>query len=69
MTLEQWSAQMVEELRASGFSVSMYHGFPLVAKPEGFEDGVRLLKLQLSMPVEKRIYAEGALIVPAGSPR
>jgi hypothetical protein len=68
MTLSEWTGIVVNELRDLGYDVSIYQGFPLVKRPTDWDAGVRLLKLRLSVAVDKRIYAEGMLIVPAGSP-
>lgn len=69
MTLQEWSAAVRAEFTAAGFEVSEYHGFPLVTCPADVESGVRLLKFRSQFPLDKRIYAEGMLLVPAGSPR
>lgn len=69
MTLQEWTAAVSAELKTAGFEVSEYQGFPLVKRPPLFEDGVKLLKLKLSLATDRRIYAEGMLFVPYGSPR
>jgi hypothetical protein len=68
MTLAEWTEIVVNELRELDYDVSIYQGFPLVKRPTDWDAGVRLLKLSLSVAVDKRIYAEGMLFVPAGSP-
>lgn len=68
MTLPEWTAKITEEAQAAGFQVTEYEGFPLIATPESFDDKYRFLKFKFSMSTDKRIYSEGILIVPAGSP-
>jgi hypothetical protein len=33
MTLEAWTAQIVQELTDAGYDVRVHHGFPLVQRP------------------------------------
>lgn len=66
MTLAEWTAQVTRDLSAAGYAVQEYQGFPLVKCPRTIAEGARLLKLQLSLPADRRIYAEGMLFVPAG---
>lgn len=66
MNLEQWTDTIKKEAADAGFSVSEYQGFPLIARPASMNDGVRLIKFKFSMPVTKKIYGEGMLLVPAG---
>jgi hypothetical protein len=68
MTLEQWTKDVKASLSAAGFDVSEYQGFPLVKRPPNWDDGLRLLKFEPCYPCAKRIYAEGMLFVPFGSP-
>jgi hypothetical protein len=68
MTLDQWTKDIKADLTAAGFEVTEYQGFPLVKRPARWDDGVRLLKFVPCYSCEKRIYAEGMLFVPAGSP-
>lgn len=63
MTLDEWKAQVISDLRAAGFTCGDYEGFPLVAFP-GMEKAQTLLELKFSVPTERRIYAEGMLFVP-----
>ena len=42
--------------RPSGFE-----GFPLVKRPEAWDDGIRLIKFGRTLTVHKRIYAEGMI--------
>lgn len=67
MQLPEWTATMMAECRAAGFEVSEYSGFPLVTRPADLVNGVRFLKHQFSMAVERSIYAEGCLLLPPGS--
>lgn len=66
MNLGEWRDAVVSELRAAGFSVSDYRGWPLVAHPGTMDDAVRFLKWvsPSGAPVCKTLYAEGALITP-----
>lgn len=65
---EQWARRVCDELRAAGFEVLEYAGFPLVLMPKTIVDTVRFLKFRCSVPISRRIYSEGCLIVPAGMP-
>jgi hypothetical protein len=67
MTLNQWSAEIVQKLRAAGFNPTIYHGFPLVKIPEAHHEIVRFLKLCQTVGADRRIYAEGCLFVPHGA--
>lgn len=70
MTLQEWTMIISAELKAEGFEVSEYQGFPLVKRPESIEEGVRLLKFHTKQfPADREIFAEGMLFVPAGSRR
>jgi hypothetical protein len=70
VTLPEWTASVIAELKAAGFEVSEYQGFPLVQRPESLEETVRLLKFETKhFPADRTIYAEGMLFVPAGSRR
>lgn len=68
MTLEEWSKATSEAVRAAGFEVEDYQGFPMVKTPAGFTEKVRLLDLDLPHGGTKRIYAQGVLITPGGGP-
>jgi hypothetical protein len=67
MTLQEWTAEVTSELRAAGFEVSEYQGFPLVKTPTSMSEGARFLKFHTSLAADRRIYSEGCLFVPAGS--
>jgi hypothetical protein len=67
MTLEEWTTAILTELRAAGFQPTTYQGFPLLKRPEGYWETIRLLKFHTSLPCDRRIYAEGMLFVPAGA--
>ncbi len=67
MKLPEWTAALITECRAAGFEVSEYRGFPLVQRPPDIINGVRFLKRQFSLRVERCIYAEGCLLLPPGS--
>jgi len=74
MTLAEWTATLMAECAAEGWTVRAYPGgdqtsFPLVTRPEGLAEGVRFLKHRFSLPVERSIYAEGCLLLPPGSQR
>ncbi len=69
MTLGEWTAAVIEELKAAGFDAREHQGFPLVQRPEDFQEGVRLLKFHTTLPADREIYAEGMIFVPAGSRR
>lgn len=68
MTLQEWTAAVTAELVAAGFEVSDYQGFPLVKTPESHTEKYRFLNFSTTMGASRRIYAEGVLFVPAGSP-
>jgi hypothetical protein len=68
VTLPEWTASVIAELKGEGFEVSEYQGFPLVKCPETHAEGVRLLKFKTKeFPADRTIYEEGMLFVPAGS--
>lgn len=67
MTLDEWTARIIDELKAAGFGASVYQGFPLVAMPSTHEEGVRFLKFKPTLAADRRIYSEGCLLVPAGA--
>jgi hypothetical protein len=68
MKLTQWTATVIANLKAAGFEVSEYQGFPLVNRPESLEETERLLNFSvIGFPADRTIYAEGMLFVPAGS--
>ena len=64
MTLEEWTAKIREDLKAAGFESEVYHGFPLVRSGPD----LKLIKFKASVSCDKRIYKEGMLFVPFGSP-
>jgi hypothetical protein len=64
MTLAEWAAEMRGALRQAGFTVEDRWGFPLVRTPETLEGKDRLLRLALPYRHEKRISADGVLVVP-----
>lgn len=64
MTYEQWCKTVIDELTAKGFKVGIYAGLPLVKELLNMAQRLTLLKLQLSVDIEKAIYAEGMLITP-----
>ena len=67
LSRKEWTSTVTGELKAAGFEVSEYAGFPLVKEPEQIEQSVRLLKFQTSLATERQIYAEGMLFLPAGA--
>ena len=67
-TFDEWTKQIIEDFRGAGFTVGSYLGFPLVEMPSVLAESVRLIKFHGSVSADKRIYAEGMLLVPAGSP-
>jgi hypothetical protein len=69
MTLQEWTAEVMAELKAAGFEVSEYQRFPFVKAPTSMQEGVRLLKFTTSLAADRTLYAEGMLFVPAGSAR
>jgi hypothetical protein len=72
MTLAEWTKTVTDELKAAGFEVAEYQGFPLV-KPsmsggiDGHLERVRLLKFTTTVACDRSIYAEGMIFLPAGS--
>lgn len=66
MTLQEWTAQIVDELKREGFDASQYQGFPLVKPEMSTRERVRLLKFATSLGAERHIYAEGMLFIPSG---
>lgn len=68
MTLAEWTAIVIAEVRAAGFECDEYEGFPLAPRPHTRADSVRLIKLDLSLRADRHIYAEGMLFTPAGLP-
>ena len=68
MTLQEWTTTMCDELKAGGFDVSEYQGFPLVKRPASIEDGVRLLEFHTTYAATRKIYSEGMLFIPVGTP-
>jgi len=69
MNIEEWSNDVMTELRAAGFEVTLHHGFPLVTPPPFLDGKVKLLKFKASRPADRSIYAEGVLFYPAGTER
>lgn len=69
MTLAEWTAEVKGELQQAGFIVQIHCGFPLVPAPATFEEKKRLIELPMKLMSDRRIYAEGMLFVPAGSPQ
>jgi hypothetical protein len=69
MDVAAWTAQVKNEYAAAGFEVSEFSGFPLVKRPETLAATVKLLKFRASLPTESRIYAEGMILMPAGTSR
>lgn len=67
MTLEQWTDEIIAELKAAGFDATNHKGFPLVKMPSTHLDGVRFLKFHTTLAADRRIYAEGCLFVPVGA--
>lgn len=71
MKLPEWTEGVKKHFQSEGFEVEEYQGFPLVKMPAALKDSTRLLKLAGPVgfhPVEKRLYKEGMLCVPVGSP-
>lgn len=66
MTLQEWTAQVVADLREAGFHVEEYEGFPLAPMPGSVDETVRLLKFTTSLATDRFIYKEGMLFVPGG---
>jgi hypothetical protein len=64
VTLAEWTAEMRGALKQAGFTVDEFMGFPLVRTPPTLEGKDRLLRLALPYGHEKRIYADGVLLVP-----
>ncbi len=64
MTGAEWMETVLRELRAAGFEPTMMAGWPLVTRPPEWDRGIALIKLRLSVPVTKTIYAEGMLFLP-----
>lgn len=64
MNKEEWTATISDEARAAGFSVSEHEGFPVIDTPAGFDDKLKLLRLEFSMPLSRTIYREGMLLTP-----
>lgn len=64
ITLAEWTAEMRGALRQEGFTVDEFVGLPLVRTPPSLAEKDRLLRLQLPLAHEKRIYADGVLLVP-----
>jgi hypothetical protein len=67
MTLQEWTSLVTQDLERAGFAVGTHAGFPIVKCPATLAEGVRLLKLSVNPPADRRIYAEGMLFIPAGS--
>ena len=67
MTLPEWTASIIAELRAAGFEASEYQGFPLAQTPRSIAEGVRFLKFHTTLAADRTIYKEGVLFVPAGT--
>jgi hypothetical protein len=68
MTLGEWTAEVCGALRQDGFIVDVYWSFPLVREPLTLAQRFKLLEVKLPLATDRRIYAEGMLFVPAGSP-
>lgn len=64
MTLPEWTAEMCGAVRQAGFEVDVRWGFPLVRTPPSLFEKIRLMELHLPWPCERRVYAEGMLLVP-----
>ena len=64
MSINEWTATVVDELQKSGFDVSTHAGFPLVKTPIGIQGKVRLLNFKPSLPAERRVYQDGLLFMP-----
>jgi len=67
-TLQEWTSAVCAELERAGFVVEEHAGFPIVRVPLSAEQRMGLLEVRLSVSVEKRIYGEGMLFLPAGRP-
>jgi hypothetical protein len=67
MTLEEFTSKVMKELKDADFVVEEFQGFPLVKTPHNYADIYRFLKFRTSIPCDRRIYAEGCLMLPAGS--
>jgi hypothetical protein len=67
MTLPEWTLALMTELKAAGFEVGEFHGFPLVTKPREFSETCRLLEFMTSLPADREIWDKGMLFLPRGS--
>lgn len=71
MTLKEWTAEVIEDFQAAGYTVTNHEGFPLVAMPitGTLQDRVELIKFWGGRwAVEKQIFNEGMLLLPVGHP-
>lgn len=71
MTLEDWTADVIEDLRLAGYTVENHDGFPLATdKPSalGLKRSTALLEFQARYPANRAVYAEGVLFSPAARP-
>jgi len=67
MTLPEWTATIIAELRSAGFEASEYAGLPLAQDPGTIAEKIRFLKFRTSLAADRTIYKEGVLFVPAGT--
>lgn len=71
MTLKEWTAEVIEDFQAAGYTVTEYQGFPLVEMPtEGtIQERAELIKFRGGRwAVEKQIFDKGMLLLPVGQP-
>jgi hypothetical protein len=67
VTLDEFTSKVTEDLVGAGFTVEKYCGFPLVKTSDSHDEIYRFLKFRTSIPCDRRIYAEGCIMLPAGA--
>lgn len=72
MTLKEWTAEVIEDFQAAGYTVTEYQGFPLVEMPtEGtIQERAKLIKFQGGRwAVDKTNLQSGHIVDPSRHPR
>jgi hypothetical protein len=67
VTFEDWARDIAGKLRAAGYPVADYQGFPMVQCPKTYEETYKLLKFAQTLGCNRRIYAEGMIFLPPGA--
>ena len=66
MTFAEWNSTVFREMQGLGYEVSYKCRLPFIRTPSTPEGKVKLLEIRLSVPVDRKIYADGVFLVPPG---